>query len=67
MSGAVASTLTRGSLPRGGNLRYVLDASATTTVTLPARYADDLTERDYISVLWGEDWNSAEDAVYDHE
>jgi hypothetical protein len=36
--------------------------------TMPSRFREDLLELDiraYVSSLWADDWNSAEDSVYD--
>lgn len=60
-------TITTGAIPRErSDLRYELsNHTGAITIQRPMILEDEASERGYVSRLWAEDWDSAEDSIYD--
>lgn len=68
MVSQVLTTITRRSVPTPGQFVYKLTpppAGSVTYYPVVVPEDHDYTERDYVTALWAEDWNSPEDAIYD--
>lgn len=67
MSTSFETTLRRDAIPSPtGSAQYVLSGGRSTTVEQVVSLPIDQGERGYVSALWAQDWDSAEDAGYDH-
>lgn len=66
MLGAGVMTVTWNALPSPSARVYqtAIESAGTTTLR-PMILMEEPTERDYVSALWSEDWDSPEDAAQD--
>lgn len=67
MVNAGVMTISSQAIPRRRNdLRYEFSPlTGAITIEQTVVIREDAPERDYVSQLWAEDWNSPEDAIYD--
>lgn len=64
MSITPSSTLNRTAIPARRGSSYLFSSGSSNTMTQQVTLPE-ASERAYVSRLWAEDWDSAEDAIYD--